>query len=206
MKIRDLAGRHRLLACVGMLIPAAALAQITVSDTPVVVDNNYPSYVERSFQVSTQGAVDRVRVTVDFQAVYAPGGPLDVNVCSDPPEGNGWANEIAIRLTSPEGTHVYLVTNRRHPELDATYAGSVAVDHRTPRVEVVFDDQAEAQVGETNRGIPESGTFRPMEPLSTLRGELAAGTWTVGLQDDTHYHPLCYHGATLEIQTTDAQG
>lgn len=205
--MRDMtrAGRRRLLGVLLPLIPGAALAQghITLSDTPVIVDNNHPEYLERFFQVNDPGIVAAVRVSIDFQAVNSPAS-ADVGVCENPGEGNGWANEIAFRLTSPEGTHVHLVTNRSHADLGATYVGSSGVDHQTPRVQVTFEDDAEARVGTTSGGMPESGTFRPMEPLATFQGEPAEGIWRLGMQDDTHFHPLCYYGATVEIFTDEA--
>ncbi len=78
-------------------------------------------------------------------------------------------SDLFIRLRSPTGQYVVLFAKR---------GGSG--DNLT---DTVFDDQAGLAIGSTGAKPPFTGSFRPEQPLSTLNGMSALGTWTLEVYD-----------------------
>ncbi|WP_234986684.1 Ig domain-containing protein [Demequina sp. NBRC 110055] len=168
------------------LAPAASAASLGVDDVP----DNAPLEIDdgsttRSFGVATAGVVTHASITLDFQKTDDP--------CLPPDDGEPYFQEIKAVLESPAGTSVVLIDDDR----GAPSYGDVDVPGE--RVQVTLDDEASAAVGSTDSGIPVSGTFRPAEPLAAFDGEQAAGTWLLTLSDTSGSDPLCYYGATLDL-------
>lgn len=175
---------HRSLAPVaaalGALLVVISAPAVANAATLSVSDSTFgrvdASSLTRSLPIASSGRVGSVVVTVDFEK----DGPQ----CSGGPNGSPFHGETELRLTSPSGTTVDLVTG-------FTYSGS-----STSRVVVTFDDQAATRVG---GGAPASGTFRPSSPLSAFAGQPAGGTWTLRVTDTVGSDPLCYFGSTLRV-------
>ena len=129
-----------------------------------------------------------VNITVDFEKEG------DSN-CTNPDTNFSYAREISMSLTSPAGTTVNLVYDQ------TPGPASYPTFEDAPPVVVTFDDSAAAVVGTTNGGIPESGTFRPAEPLSAFIGQDPAGTWTFTFGDDAGGDYLCFNSFDLTIST-----
>ena len=179
------------LALLGMA-PVAAGQTTSVTDTPsdpVSVDGQSET---RSLEIADSGTIADVFVTLDFHATSG-----DTGTCVDDDDFS-FPGEVGFTLSSPQGTQIILIANDTlsTSETPRTYMGGAA---QVDRVEVTLGDDADALVGSTAGGVPESGTFQPAQPLAAFEGEEAAGTWTLGIQDDTVPHPLCYYGGTLSI-------
>jgi subtilisin-like proprotein convertase family protein len=79
------------------------------------------------------------------------------------------AEDVDLSLYSPAGTKVELSTDN----------GSVGDDYD----DTWFYDGADLSI--TDGYAPFEGVFRPEQPLSTVAGEPAAGTWVLEILDDT---------------------
>jgi hypothetical protein len=163
----------------------------------IVVSNGTPGSVDNS--VDTR--------TVDVTTAQAPAGAkiTDVNItvdfekdgdddCGIPDTQYSYPDEISMALMSPGATTVNLVfdTTPGPPSYTTAFVDA-------PPVVVTFDDAAASLVGTTNGGIPESGTFRPVEPLSAFNGEGLHGTWTFRFGDEYPSDFLCFNSFDLEI-------
>lgn len=158
----------------------AATVPETVADTPSAVIGIDAGETSRDFVVASTGTVRDVQVTVDFlKSDYG---------CPDLEGGYPYHEETYLRLASPAGTIVDLVTY-------STYSGN-----GTSRVVVAFDDAA--ATGVAFNAPPVSGTFRPASPLAAFDGENAGGTWKLSVGDAGGGDPLCYFGASLVVSAS----
>lgn len=157
--------------------PADPAFVIAVDPTDGTTD-----FLEREFTVGA-GTVASTTLTLDWEA-------QGVGDSCGEASSSGFADELGLSLTSPEGTTVVL-----HPE----YSDNLYESGNAPRVQVTFDDLAAELVGSTNGGIPETGEFRPHEPLSSFASEDAAGVWTLTLVDNFDGGAQCYYGAQLTV-------
>lgn len=139
--------------------------------------------------VSAPGPVTGVVITLDFHK--------SGETCEEPGDSWPFTGEISFVLTSPELTAVTLIRTYSD-EGGETYAG----DGPNGRVQVTLDDSATDPVGVN--GFPETGVFRPAEPLSAFIGEDPNGTWTLDVIDSVGSDPQCYYGASLVI-SADAE-
>ena len=131
-----------------------------------------------------------VNVKVDFEKE-------ENNNCANPlDDGDAYAEEINMKLASPLGTTVNLVFDVDSPGM-ATYDSTTG----SGRVVVTFDDSATALVGATNNGIPETGTFRPVEALSAFNDEDPLGDWIFTFGDVAGGDYLCFYQVDLEFTT-----
>jgi subtilisin-like proprotein convertase family protein/subtilisin family serine protease len=81
-----------------------------------------------------------------------------------------WVGDLEVRLTSPSGTVIPLIT-RRGGNGD-NFTGTV------------LDDAAANPIsGIANSGAPFTGSFRPEQPLGVLTGQVAAGNWQLTVAD-----------------------
>jgi hypothetical protein len=134
----------------------------------------------RALSVTSHGAITDVDITIDFSK------------CDDPPIGpsgtkcigigRAFPNEMAFRLTGPDGRTVDLVSF-------GTYTSG------SGRVTVTYDDEALATAGTALR----SGTYRPVSALSAFDGMDMFGTWLLSMTDAGPGDPLEYFGSRLEI-------
>jgi len=119
-------------------------------------------------------------------AVNLPGAVADLDVTVD--IANNTVAQLDVFLIGPDGTSV---------KLAADLAGTVGY------VDTVFDDQAAAALGSVSTG-PRTGSFRPLEPLSTFNGRLAAGVWTLAVHDDAPTIQSTVRGFRLHVVTATA--
>lgn len=78
-------------------------------------------------------------------------------------------SDLRLVLISPEGTPVVLA-NRNGTEFDQNYTNTV------------FDQTASTSI--VSGTSPYTGVFKPLEDLSTISGEMSAGTWSLQVTDD----------------------
>lgn len=90
----------------------------------------------------------------------------DVNVNMD--ITHTWVNDLTVRITSPAGTTVSLVTNP---------CTSVALNN----IVATFDDSGSTYTCSNNPAI--SGIILPVQALSAFNGENSTGTWTLTVVD-----------------------
>lgn len=82
-----------------------------------------------------------------------------------------WIGDLRVSLTSPTGTTVLLIDRVCNvPPGAANFSNITLSDVATQPIGSVCPPAA-------------SGVYRPRDPLSTFRGELAAGTWTLTVSD-----------------------
>lgn len=134
----------------------------------------------RTLNIGSHGTINDVNLTIDFSK------------CDDPPIGpsgtkcigigRAFPNEMAFRLTGPDGRTVELVSF-------GTYTSG------SGRVTVTYDDEALAPAGTALR----SGTYRPVNALSAFDGMDMFGTWLLSMTDAGPGDPLEYFGSRLEI-------
>ncbi|MBB6628392.1 S8 family serine peptidase [Nocardioides sp. KIGAM211] len=94
-----------------------------------------------------------------------------------------WDGDVTAKLTSPAGTVVTLVAKR---------GGSGDNFNAT-----TFDDTATTPV--SSGTPPFAGTYRPETPLSALRGQATAGTWTLTLTDSAATDTGTLTGWSLDV-------
>jgi len=104
---------------------------------------------------------------VSQTVVSGTGTVYDINITLD--ITHAWSGDVRIQLMSPSGTTIKLFE-------DLGDSGGANFSN------VTFDDQASKTI--TPPG-GYSGTYKPMQPLSTFNGELGDGTWKL-LVDDQH--------------------
>jgi subtilisin-like proprotein convertase family protein len=133
------------------------------------------SFIATSDMIAPTMSVDNATVseTVTFGANN--GDVVDVNVTVN--SDHTWVGDLVISITSPSGTTVELMNNIGGPGLGCAGDG----------LDLVFDDAAALTYadldGTCNNNPAAEGTFQPLEALSVLNGEPAAGDWTVSVQD-----------------------
>ena len=98
-----------------------------------------------------------------------------------------WAADLDIYLVSPSGTVIELSTDN---------GGSG--DNYT---DTVFDDAAALSI--TAGTAPFTGAFRPEQPLSTLNGEPANGTWRLRVTDDLSSFPGTINAWSITMGSTE---
>jgi len=133
------------------------------------------------------GVIRNVVVSVNF--VKADGENFD------PPYPNArpYYNEIVLRLTSPASTTVNLIN-----------ANSFNMGAFNSRFDgVILFDSAAAQPVNQNPNQPLAGRYRPIGNLNNFRDQIAAGAWSLFIQDTAAQDALRVHGFTVEITTDD---
>jgi MYXO-CTERM domain-containing protein len=118
--------------------------------------------------VILNGVIPTTVATITEELVTSSPGILsDVNVSID--ITHTWDSDLDITLISPAGTRI-----------DLTSDNGGSADNYTG---TTFDD--EGVDGPITAGsAPFTGSFQPEQPLSTLDGEIANGTWTLEIADD----------------------
>lgn len=175
-----------LLAAALVLVSAPAVASaatLTGSDaTPASVD---ASQVIRSIPVTSAARVASVTIAIDMRQ--------GADGCDVEAEGFVPFYDMEYILTSPAGTSVTLIRSSGFGD------GGYGVGDAVPRQVITLDDAAPALVGSTNGEIPETGTFRPWQPLAAFRGQPAGGTWQLTVADRIGGSTHCYFGASLSV-------
>lgn len=147
----------------------------------VTITGDQPGYAS--------GVITQVSIAINF--AKADGEEFELPVT----DGTPFYDEIRFILTSPSQTSVTLI------HLGSWNIGSGRFDGT-----IVFDDNATDVVNYTD--APQIGVFRPTGPgsLSDFDGELAAGTWSLFIQDTVGYDALRFREYTLNIATSGLTG
>lgn len=179
------------LGSVALGASPAVAATGSFTDAPAALLSIEDDTEDRTFDVALGGRISAVTVALDFIKVE--------NDCADPGAGLAFNEDLGFRLTSPDGTSVVLIADYTTSGGAPTYPDP----WMSERVRVVLDDAAADPVGSPD-GRPGSGTFRPAEPLGAFAGENPDGIWTLTAVHDFIMNPLCYYGASLDIETQEA--
>jgi hypothetical protein len=167
------------------LIAAVNSAQaITVSNSatfnPVLEVDGFSSTTSLNISGLTQ-AISKVTTTINLTK------------CDDPISSTGqcigpkfsFNREIALRLTSPSGTIVNLISA-------GTFTG------QTPGATAIFtfDDDALTFIGGESLI---SGTYKPVSSLAAFNGENGNGNWTLTYRDTLSLDPLSINAFSLSV-------
>lgn len=134
-----------------------------------------------TFPIPTDGSF----VFSDITVAGATGQITDVNVKVN--VTHPWIADAELYLISPEGKVVHLVGN----------VGGSGDNF----VNTVFDDAAGKSI--TSGTAPFTGSFRPLQPLSTLNGGIPNGIWTLAAYDN---FPTADHGTLNNWEITLTTG
>jgi len=159
----------------------------SVSPFPVVEVDASTDSVDLTLSGDTSLTIADIDLFLDLtgsgETIDSDGTPNDV----DPPS-SAFFDELSISLTSPSGTTVDLIPT-------GTYTGGDSL-----RFNITLDDSASDTVGSTNGGIPEDGTFAPVNSFAPFFGEPAVGTYTVTIGDTVSSDPKSLNAATLTVE------
>ncbi|MBK6315137.1 MAG: proprotein convertase P-domain-containing protein [Blastocatellia bacterium] len=87
---------------------------------------------------------------------------------------HAWVADLDVSLVGPDGDEVMLFD-----DMPFAAVGS------TPQIDVILDDEAGIPISEFNVYKGMRATTEGWGQLRWFRGELAAGTWTLNVRDDT---------------------
>lgn len=172
----------RILAVLGALVGI-----VSAQAAPIVATNNTFGTFDRSsgtrnLVVTGPGAVADVDILIDFAKCDDPAiGPANTSCIG---AGYAYLSETFFYLLSPTGTRVNLINT-------GTFTGGQGA-----RVQINFDDAAASVVG---GAAMSSGTFRGVQSLSAFNGQVAAGTWILGMGDSVGADPLSFFSARLTV-------
>lgn len=181
------------------LIAAVALAATAGLAQAATATNNVFGSFDSSFGTRTLAITDAVMVsdvniTIDFAKCDGPAMTPTEQRCAA--QGEEFASEIYMFLTSPNGTRVDLVYTyapfEGSTKAEGTYVNGSNVGGRWV---VTFDDQAANAAGP----VLADGSVRPEELLGAFNGENALGNWILTVGDSVGSDPLSFFSATLTI-------
>ncbi len=192
--------RLLIAAAISAIAASAQAASITdqVTFNPVIISDDDFLFQEGDIRVDESGTISDVTVTVVFA------GASDDISQSGVPSGSGdpFYDELELSLRSPAGTVVSLVTEFSYL-FDEDAIPEPETSPTSGTFTVTFSDAAQDEVGSTNDGIPEDGTFQPFGLLSDFDGENTAGTWQILIRDAFEGQPKSVNAVTLNIETSD---
>jgi subtilisin-like proprotein convertase family protein len=125
--------------------------------------------VDIPFAISGAGALASVQFSIDGTVCNTVSGSTTVGL------SHTWVGDVALKLTSPDGTKVTLLDTAGGPFNSANnFCQTVLDDTAATSIQAVTTAQA-----------PFTGTFSPFAPLSTFVGQIGDGTWTLNASDNT---------------------
>lgn len=145
--------------------PSGVTNTIPYAGAPVFIPDSPSPGSSATLTVSgITNAISKLRFSIDGTSCNTT--PASTTVGLD----HTFVGDLTIRLTSPTGTVIRLTNTN----------GNAGVNF----CQTVFDDAAAtAWSSATAASAPFTGSFRPVDPLSTFAGENANGTWTVSMVD-----------------------
>lgn len=165
-----------------MLVFGVANAQAGV----IATDNAYGVFDnsggQRYLDVQSHGLIADLNILVSFAKCDNPVLGLAGGQCIG--KGTPYENEIVLRLTSPGGITVDLVTQDTFTQGSAG-AGQVAV---------VFDDEGAVRGPQVQAGV-----FRPVGKLSAFDNLDMFGRWILSIGDTSRQDPLEYYYSQLIV-------
>ena len=162
---------------------------ITVKPKPVVkksTSTSTSSVGPKTFENNTDTPIpDLTTITVDVDAADAVSSISKVTVTIN--LDHTYVGDLIISLISPDGTTIRL-TNRN---------GSWGENFTN----TVFDDDASASITSISASdAPFTGTYRPVDPLSTFNTEDPNGTWTLSITDGWGGDSGTFHSVSITIE------
>lgn len=160
---------------------AAQAATYTATDLNIIVDSSEES---TAFEVTDAGTISSLAITLGISTCG-----LDFSSDGSCNDGGRFTfnGELSLRLTTALGTVLDLV-------IEDTYEGE---DGGTT-AELTFEDGAPPVGGSAIL----SGTFAPIDMLSTVFGEMAAGTWFLTIGDDVSSDPKRLDSYSVTVNGT----
>jgi len=130
--------------------------------------------------------VGKIRVTIKFDKKDQVG----LNDCALPHGGSQpYTDEVSFRLQSPNGTVITLLASSTYNYY--VYNGAITLTFEDGKPAIAIDSS------------PLSGTFSPLQALSTFNGQSANGTWTLLPNDNSSGDPLCVSAFSVDIQVNN---
>lgn len=161
---------------------------ITVKPKPVVKKStsSTTSVGAKTFENNTDTPIpDLSTITVDVDAADAVSSISKVTVTIN--LDHTFVGDLDIKLISPNGTTIRL----------ADHNGGSG-DNFT---NTVFDDDAAVSITSiTSSDAPFTGTYRPIDPLSTFNTEDPNGTWTLSIADEWGLDSGTFHSVSITIE------
>ena len=144
--------------------PAATATTFAYSGASVPIPDDDPAGVSVPIEVSGIGYAAAITFSIDGSACTPAEGATTVGV------DHTFVRDLVGSLTAPDG---------RSAQLFDRVGGS-----GNNLCQVVFDDRAGHTLGTaTSPQAPFTGSWRPVDPLSTLIGGSTSGTWTFHVSD-----------------------
>ncbi|MEX1228344.1 MAG: PEP-CTERM sorting domain-containing protein, partial [Marinobacter sp.] len=147
------------------------------------------SQITRSVDIAESGDITDVNITVEWSKC-----PVQVDsnfFCSGTDEFSSFPDEPSMNLVGPTGASTVLFP----PSFFTMPLEGVDVTN-------TFDDQAGTALSDTIQ----SGTFRPVGPLSVFNGLEIMGLWTLEIGDLFLLDPAAFRSFTLNITTAEGNG
>ncbi|MEH6436712.1 PEP-CTERM sorting domain-containing protein [Massilia sp. DD77] len=141
----------------------------------------------RYLDVTSHGSIADLNILVSFAKCDNPVLGAAGGACIG--TGTPYENEIVLRLTSPGGVTVDLVSQGTYTQ------GSVGAG----QVPLTFDDE-----GAVRGSQVQAGSFRPVGMLSDFDKLDMFGLWTLYIGDTNRQDPLEYYSSQLIVTTSGA--
>ena len=149
--------------------PGDTFTHIAYTGAPVAIPDADSVGVEIPFDVSgVTGPIAKVKFNIDGDACSATAGSTTVGL------DHTFVGDLRLALTSPSGRTVTLFSA----------AGGAGNGGNNFCQTVLDDDGATSIQAVTAADAPFTGTFSPLQPLSTFAGDEATGTWSLHAQDN----------------------
>ena len=176
--------KRKLITILGAL--TLVLGAVQAQAGIVATDSTYGLFDHTSglryLDVQTHGLIGDLNILVSFakcdNPVLGPAGGPCVG------RGSPYENEIVLRLTSPGGLTVDLVTQ------DTYTQGSAGAG----QVSLIFDDE-----GAVRGPQVQAGAFRPVGSLAAFDKLDMFGRWTLSIGDTSRQDPLEYYASQLIV-------
>lgn len=165
-------GRHPVVVTFSVQTgrPSTTPTHFAYTGPAVPIPDANPIGVDIPLPVTFPGGVAKVVFNIDGTACSATAGSTTVGL------DHTWVGDLTARLTSPSGRSATLfsaLTNGLGGNSGNNFCQTVLDDAGASPIQAAVVAQA-----------PFTGTFSPLQSLSTFAGDSATGTWTLHVQDD----------------------
>lgn len=176
----------RAFGAIALLFGATfAQAGVVASDSTYGLFDD--SHGLRYLDVTTHGIIADLNILVSFAKCDNPVLGPEGGACAG--TGSAYEDEIVLRLTSPAGVSVDLITRNTFTQ-GSRGAGQVSI---------AFDDEGAARGAQV-----EAGKFRPVGSLRAFNKLDMFGRWTLYIGDTKRQDPMEYYHSRL-IVTLDGE-
>jgi subtilisin-like proprotein convertase family protein len=145
--------------------PSDVVVDVPYAGAPVAIPDDDPTGVSVQVPVSGVGRLSKVTFSIDGTSCTTGAGATTVGI------DHTFTGDLSGDLVAPDGTTVSLFTG---------------IDGSGNNVcQAVFDDTATRSISDaTSDDAPYTGSWQPVQPLSTLVSHPADGTWTFHVADE----------------------